>query len=189
LFAGSFCNGAGRGKGYWNKRRGGSAKTKNSKTGGKGRNETSPCLVYQYSHRSAAREASAAAARRPRLTYRANEATKTLNRGICVFIILTADVEPIEIVLHLPLLCEDKNVPYVFLPSKTALGRACGVSRPVIAASVTTNEARELNAQILAVKVSRDIISCDSKSLLVALDAKSLWLPQAGERFGIMLMY
>lgn len=66
---------------------------------------------------------------------------------------MTADVEPIEIVLHLPLLCEDKNVPYVFLPSKTALGRACGVSRPVIAASVTTNEARELNAQIQAVKV------------------------------------
>lgn len=84
----------------------------------------------------------------------ANEATKTLNRGICEFIILTADVEPIEIVLHLPLLCEDKNVPYVFLPSKTALGRACGVSRPVIAASVTTNEARELNSQIQAVKVS-----------------------------------
>ncbi|CAK9784377.1 L30e-like protein [Cutaneotrichosporon oleaginosum] len=82
----------------------------------------------------------------------ANEATKTLNRGIAEFIVMTADVEPIEIVLHLPLLCEDKNVPYVFLPSKTALGRACGVSRPVIAASVTTNEARELNSQIQAVK-------------------------------------
>lgn len=85
----------------------------------------------------------------------ANEATKTLNRGICEFIVLTADVEPIEIVLHLPLLCEDKNVPYVFVPSKTALGRACGVSRPVIAASVTTNEARELNSQIQAVKVGQ----------------------------------
>jgi U4/U6 small nuclear ribonucleoprotein SNU13 len=104
---------------------------------------------------SRAHLAPAAATRRPQLMNRANEATKTLNRGICEFIILTADVEPIEIVLHLPLLCEDKNVPYVFLPSKTALGRACGVSRPVIAASVTTNEARELNAQILAVKVSR----------------------------------
>ncbi|EJT48674.1 snRNP subunit [Trichosporon asahii var. asahii CBS 8904] len=82
----------------------------------------------------------------------ANEATKTLNRGICEFIIMAADVEPIEIVLHLPLLCEDKNVVYCFVPSKTALGRACGVSRPVIAASVTTNEARELNSQIQAVK-------------------------------------
>lgn len=64
----------------------------------------------------------------------ANEATKTLNRGISEFIIMAADTEPIEILLHLPLLCEDKNVPYVFVPSKTALGRACGVSRPVIAA-------------------------------------------------------
>ncbi|OCF57726.1 ribonucleoprotein-associated protein [Kwoniella mangroviensis CBS 10435] len=95
----------------------------------------------------------------------ANEATKTLNRGICEFIVMTADVEPIEIVLHLPLLCEDKNVPYVFLPSKTALGRACGVSRPVIAASVTTNEARELNAQIQAVKVSFIRRYCTTKGL------------------------
>jgi U4/U6 small nuclear ribonucleoprotein SNU13 len=93
----------------------------------------------------------------------ANEATKTLNRGICEFIILTADVEPIEIVLHLPLLCEDKNVPYVFVPSKIALGRACGVSRPVIAASVTTNEARELNSQIQAVKVRRVCVAMLTK--------------------------
>ncbi|KAH8548415.1 ribonucleoprotein-associated protein [Umbelopsis sp. PMI_123] len=82
----------------------------------------------------------------------ANEATKTLNRGISEFIVMTADTEPIEILLHLPLLCEDKNVPYVFIPSKTALGRACGVSRPVIACSVTTNEASDLKPQILSLK-------------------------------------
>lgn len=83
----------------------------------------------------------------------ANEATKTLNRGICEFIIMTADTEPIEVLLHLPLLCEDKNVPYVFVPSKVALGRACGVSRPVIAASVTTNQATDLNSSIHQIKL------------------------------------
>ncbi|AWU77357.1 ribonucleoprotein-associated protein [Pichia kudriavzevii] len=82
----------------------------------------------------------------------ANETTKTLNRGISEFIIMAADTEPIEILLHLPLLCEDKNVPYVFVPSKTALGRACGVSRPVIAASITTNDASAIKNQIYAVK-------------------------------------
>ena len=56
----------------------------------------------------------------------ANEATKTLNRGISEFVVLAADTEPLEILLHLPLLAEDKNVPYVFVPSKQALGRACG---------------------------------------------------------------
>lgn len=82
----------------------------------------------------------------------ANEATKTLNRGISEFIIMAADTEPIEILLHLPLLCEDKNVPYVFVPSKVALGRACGVSRPVISASVTSNDASQLKDQIIQMK-------------------------------------
>ncbi|XP_002132097.1 NHP2-like protein 1 [Ciona intestinalis] len=78
----------------------------------------------------------------------ANEATKTLNRGLSELIVLSADAEPLEILLHLPLLCEDKNVPYVFVRSKQALGRACGVSRPVIAASVTSCEGSQLKSQI-----------------------------------------
>jgi len=82
----------------------------------------------------------------------ANEATKTLNRGIAEIIILAADCAPLSILLHLPLLCEDKNVPYVFIDSKIALGRACGVSRSVIAASITTNESSELMGQIRSVK-------------------------------------
>lgn len=35
-------------------------------------------------------------------------ATKTLNRGISEFVVMAADTEPIEILLHLPLLAEDK---------------------------------------------------------------------------------
>merc|ERR1712194_503426 len=83
----------------------------------------------------------------------ANEATKTLNRGISELIVMAGDAEPIEILLHLPLLCEDKNVPYVFVPSKIALGRACGVSRPVIACSITTNEASQLKSLIDGMKI------------------------------------
>ena len=51
----------------------------------------------------------------------ANEATKALNRGISEFVVMAADTEPLEILLHLPLLAEDKNVPYVFVKSKQAL--------------------------------------------------------------------
>lgn len=83
----------------------------------------------------------------------ANEATKTLNRGISEMIIMAADAEPLEILLHLPLLCEDKNVPYVFVPSKIALGRACGVSRAVISCSITTNEASQLKGAIDSMKI------------------------------------
>ena len=37
--------------------------------------------------------------------------------------------------------------------SKIALGRACGVSRPVIACSITTNEASQLKSTIDGMKI------------------------------------
>lgn len=61
---------------------------------------------------------------------------------------LAADTVPLAILLHIPLLSEDKNVPYVYVKSKVALGRACGVSRPVIAVSITSNEGSELAGPI-----------------------------------------
>ena len=82
----------------------------------------------------------------------ANEATKTLNRGITDRIVMAADTEPLEILLHLPLLCEDKNVPYVFIGSKVALGRACGVSRPVVACSILSSENSQLKPQIETIR-------------------------------------
>merc|ERR1719218_86132 len=60
----------------------------------------------------------------------ANEATKTLNRGIAELIVMAADAEPLEILLHLPLLCEDKNVPYVFVPNKQPLAARAACRGP-----------------------------------------------------------
>ncbi|XP_053207675.1 NHP2-like protein 1 [Panonychus citri] len=82
----------------------------------------------------------------------ANEATKTLARNLAQLIVMSADAEPLEILLHLPLLCEDKNVPYVFIKSKHALGRACGVARSVIACSVIGSEGSQLTPQIQALQ-------------------------------------
>ncbi|KAH8376277.1 hypothetical protein KR009_010666, partial [Drosophila setifemur] len=42
--------------------------------------------------------------------------------------------------------------PYVFVRSKQALGRACGVSRPIVACSVTTNEGSQLKSQITSIQ-------------------------------------
>jgi len=62
----------------------------------------------------------------------ANEATKTLNRGITDLIIMAADTEPLEILLHLPLLCEDKvrrgrRCGCMDLQAAHSFGRACRV--------------------------------------------------------------
>lgn len=78
----------------------------------------------------------------------ANEATKTLNRNQSELIIMAADTEPLELLLHLPLLCEDKNVPYVFVRSKQALGRASGVQRSVVACSIVQKDTSQLKPVI-----------------------------------------
>ncbi|CCW67818.1 unnamed protein product [Phytomonas sp. Hart1] len=83
----------------------------------------------------------------------ANEATKALNRGIADLIVLAGDTNPIEILLHLPLLCEDKNVPYVFVSSKTALGRAAQVSRNVVALAILQNDNSPFASSVQKVKL------------------------------------
>jgi U4/U6 small nuclear ribonucleoprotein SNU13 len=86
----------------------------------------------------------------------ANEATKSLNRGTSELIVLARDASPLEIILHLPLLCEDKNVAYIFVNSKAELGQACGTSRPVVAASILKDKNSSLNKDINALLVQVD---------------------------------
>ena len=63
-----------------------------------------------------------------------NETTKSVERGEAQFVIIAEDVNPPEIVAHLPLLCDDKGVPYAYVPNKTELGKAAGIE--VAASSV-----------------------------------------------------
>jgi U4/U6 small nuclear ribonucleoprotein SNU13 len=65
---------------------------------------------------------------------------------------LAADCDPIEIVMNIPGICEEKNVTYCFVESQAAIGRACGIKRPVVAASIVFSEGSQLNSQITEMK-------------------------------------
>ncbi len=74
-----------------------------------------------------------------------NETTKAVEKGLAKLVLIAEDVDPEEIVMHLPPLCEEKNVPYLYVPSKAELGRAAGID--VAAASaciVEPGEAKNL---------------------------------------------
>lgn len=70
-----------------------------------------------------------------------NETTKAAERGIAKLVVIAVDVDPAEIVMHLPYLCDEKKVPYVYVPSKKRLGEAAGIE--VQASSVAIVEAGE----------------------------------------------
>ncbi|RLJ07480.1 MAG: 50S ribosomal protein L7ae [Candidatus Aenigmatarchaeota archaeon] len=67
-----------------------------------------------------------------------NETTKAIERGLAKFVAIAEDVSPEEIVMHLPVLCDEKQVPYLYVPSKEELGKAAGIT--VAASSVAVTE-------------------------------------------------
>jgi len=70
-----------------------------------------------------------------------NESTKAIEKGIAQLVVIAEDVEPKEIVMHLPALCDEKKIPYVYVPSKLELGKAAGID--VSSASISIVEPGE----------------------------------------------
>ncbi|MEM5773127.1 MAG: 50S ribosomal protein L7Ae [Candidatus Aenigmatarchaeota archaeon] len=65
-----------------------------------------------------------------------NETTKAVERGVAQLVIIAEDVDPEEIVMHLPVLCEEKKIPYGYVQSKQELGRAAGIDVACAAACI-----------------------------------------------------
>jgi large subunit ribosomal protein L7Ae len=65
-----------------------------------------------------------------------NEATKSIERGIAKLVVIAEDVEPPEITMYMPGLCDDKKAPYIYVPSKKNLGNAVGIERPTAAVAI-----------------------------------------------------
>ena len=79
-----------------------------------------------------------------------NEVTKAIERGTAKFVAYASDVEPKEIVAHLPILCKEKNIPYGEVDSKQKLGVAVGL--PVSASSIAVIEVGEADTDIQSFK-------------------------------------
>jgi len=56
-----------------------------------------------------------------------NEVTKTIEKGNAKLVAVAKDVTPPEIVMHIPVLCEEKGVLCAEIPSKEELGAAAGI--------------------------------------------------------------
>lgn len=79
-----------------------------------------------------------------------NEATKAIERGLAKLVVMAEDVSPEEVLMHLPILCEEKKVPYIYVPSKEELGRSTGIEVPTSSiAIVEEGDSKKLVAEIV----------------------------------------
>ena len=86
-----------------------------------------------------------------------NETTKAIERAQAKLVIIAEDVDPPEVVAHLPLLCEERKIPYIFVPSKEKIGNAAGIDVPAASVCIVkegdaTGLVREIVARIEQMK-------------------------------------
>jgi large subunit ribosomal protein L7Ae len=72
-----------------------------------------------------------------------NEVTKSVERGTSKLVVIAENVEPPEIVMHLPTLCEEKGIAFIYVPKKEELGKAAGLN--VSASSISIESAGDKN--------------------------------------------
>ena len=75
-----------------------------------------------------------------------NEATKSVERNEAKFVAIAADVNPVEIVMHMPMLCDEKKIPFAWVPTKADLGAAAGL--PVGTSAIAVANAGEAGKKL-----------------------------------------
>ncbi|XP_075065216.1 H/ACA ribonucleoprotein complex subunit 2 [Mixophyes fleayi] len=71
------------------------------------------------------------------------EVQKFINKGEKGLVILAGDTLPIEVYCHIPVMCEDRSIPYAYIPSKSDLGAAAGSKRPTCVILIKPNSEYE----------------------------------------------
>ena len=79
-----------------------------------------------------------------------NEVTKAIERGTAKLVVYAGDVEPKEIVQHLPLLCKEKNILCKEIDSRQKLGIAVGIKVPT--SSIAIIDAGDAQKDIAGLK-------------------------------------
>jgi len=88
-----------------------------------------------------------------------NQTQKLVQRSQASLVVIAADVEPIELTMSLPNLCEEAGVPYVFVNSMENLGRNTGLKTKVSACGLKSDENISLKNVVHRVKLGIDKIN------------------------------
>uniref|UniRef100_A0A7C4W2E1 Large ribosomal subunit protein eL8 n=1 Tax=Geoglobus ahangari TaxID=113653 RepID=A0A7C4W2E1_9EURY len=83
-----------------------------------------------------------------------NETTKSVERGLAKLVYIAMDVDPPEIVAHLPLLCEEKNIPYIYVKGKEELGKAAGIEVACASAAILNEGEAKKELESVITKLS-----------------------------------
>nr|GMD94716.1 H/ACA ribonucleoprotein complex subunit 2-like protein [Ipomoea batatas] len=70
------------------------------------------------------------------------EVVKSIRRGHKGFCVIAGNISPIDVITHVPILCEESDIPYVYVASKEDLANAGATKRPTCCVLVLTKPAK-----------------------------------------------
>lgn len=80
-----------------------------------------------------------------------NEVTKCVERNDAKLVILADDVNPKEIIMHLPMLCDEKKITYIWLPSRAELGASAGLAAKTSSVAILdAGDSKKLLSEIIS---------------------------------------
>ena len=82
-----------------------------------------------------------------------NETTKSVERGSADLVFVAEDVQPEEIVMHLPELADEKEIPFVFIATQDDVGHAAGLEVGSAAAAIVDAGDAQDDVDDIAAKV------------------------------------
>src|SRR6056297_2502107 len=82
-----------------------------------------------------------------------NETTKAVERGNAELVYVAEDVQPEEIVMHLPELADEKGIPFIFIETQDDVGHAAGLEVGSAAAAVTDSGEASDDVEDIAGKI------------------------------------
>ncbi len=98
-----------------------------------------------------------------------NEVTKAIERNTAKLVVIAEDVTPVEIVMHIPVIAKEKNIPYTYVKTKDDLGKAVGISAKasciaVMDAGVVTKELQSLIGKIQEITEHKEAPKAEHKA-------------------------
>jgi len=98
-----------------------------------------------------------------------NEVTKAIERNTAKLVVIAEDVTPVEIVMHIPVIAKEKNIPYTYVKTKDELGKAVGISAKasciaVMDAGVNSKELQSLVGKIQEITGHKEAPKAEHKA-------------------------
>lgn len=85
------------------------------------------------------------------------EVVKAIRKGEKGLCVIAGDISPVDVITHLPIMCEDREIPYIYVPSKHDLGAAACTKRPT--SCILVNPGKGFGEMELYEKLKEDALA------------------------------